>query len=954
MNEADERALKIEKHRKRLKDLEYATSTQLSEIAEKYPDEVIVKLEDYLSTLRLDGEPLTLNKVKVLLHLMNKNKIFDEDGAEKIIAFINHCDYGWKRGNYAINNHCLRSSRNHCREAVSIKTEEALEDAFIPIRNIFLHEEYGGVTLLLFNYCLAALFNSILGSDHLRIPFYLQIACEKNTGLYSLIQEILTICDVNSGLVENCCDPFHHYGSCDYQCIHYYPTQFVEKDLNRLAYNRDVPIIIDGHENDRYYNTLLREIVNIPNRRQPLEMRDRFNLIPIFICPAIESTYDNVISLNFTEMSVSRDYLNLIKENKQMLASWVFQLVKNAAESFFPHYKDDPQEEAVRDKKRHFAYKVTRNRNRIKEKYADITPNDAMNVGLLSFFFDAYMNVFRNQITLHFDKAYVHTDAGKKIEGSKAIDLLVNFSEKSLVRLHKAYSPIPLESILINTMDAKSKKAERRNVEAVRIAKRILKYYARYRVLFRITNIEVKEDRFIYDVQLTAGTEYEHIFRRAGNIQILLNYEHFIPIKEGSSIKIMASDKLVHTDSLTRILTSDEFNDGKLKIPYALGHDEKGDARIVDIAEFPHLLISGITGSGKSSALECLLMSIAYKHRSGDVYIMALDLGKSSMYLFDKLDILLSPIVNDTDEGLSAILKLKAEMEYRYALLRVNRNALTKQPSIVCVIDEFHHLITDIDDKEEIKALDNALSGLIKRGRSTKIHMIFATQEPRKEYIRFGGVSNTASRIGLLCSDRYESMAAIGKPGAESLVGKGAMLVKLPNNGIMYRNIQGAYMPENDIKKLLQEIKFDIPNKYRLGGNESGIDKSQTTNSMVAVANAQDISIDIYDELLAEAIIWVLGQETAANSDIKSLGVGYDKAKVIMEKLEQFDLITKQDARKPRNPRQVKSKSLDELLQISELMDVLTRNGFSEADMSKALHKRIANRPVASEGQEMQ
>jgi S-DNA-T family DNA segregation ATPase FtsK/SpoIIIE len=290
-------------------------------------------------------------------------------------------------------------------------------------------------------------------------------------------------------------------------------------------------------------------------------------------------------------------------------------------------------------------------------------------------------------------------------------------------------------------------------------------------------------------------------------------------------------------------------------------------------------------------------------------------------------------------------LKLKSELERRGSLLRTDRNALNKLPSIVCIIDEYHHLITDIDDKGERNSLDNALSGLIKRGRNMKIHMVFATQEPRKEFIRFGGVSNIQSRIALMCSDMHESMAAIGQKGAEKLVGKGAMLVKLPNSGMMYKNIQGAYMPEGDIEKLLDEIKKEmesnISDRYKLENMGMGTVQAQSGISPAESIHESATVGDIYDELLARAIIWTLGQDEVSNNGIKKLlGMGHAKANKVMEKLEQFDLITMKDIRKFKNPRHVKPKSLDELLQIPELVDILARNNLSETDIANAINKR--------------
>jgi S-DNA-T family DNA segregation ATPase FtsK/SpoIIIE len=925
----------------------------LIDSADGLSDEEIDDLEEYFPNAGASQDywRLSIYKLKVLLHLIRRDNVIDNDGVEKIISFVYQYVYGWHNDRYKFDNHCFRHSQDHCRQVSRMSYQEQAEDTFFSIQNIFFNEDYGEITLYIFSYCLAALFTSKLGSGNLRIPFFLQIACERNTALYDLIQTIIMICDVNYGLINECRDHYRQYGSCGYQCITYYPTQYVERDINHLACNRDIPVIIDGHENEKYYHAILREVANMPNKKQPLGLKDRFNILPIFICPSIKSSFNNVINMNLAEVLVSKEYLNLVEKNKQQLASWVLELIKEFNTYLLPN-EDNPDKKDSIKIKYPFAYEIRRHVNLIRTKYTNLSSEDAMNVGLLSFFFKGYMEVFKRMVTVPHEEAYFYTEnKEEKMEIEKVIDYnLIVWSEKTLARIHEKYSQIPLESILTNTISPGSKEAQQRNAEAIKVARKILRYYSRYKVLIRIKKIEVKDDRFIYDIQLVPGTEYEHIFKRAGNIQLLLNYEYFIPIKEGASIKIVAAEKLIYENSLTKILNDEIFQNAKMKIPYAIGTDEKGDAKVVDIADFPHLLIAGVSGAGKSSALECLLTSIVYKHHKGnDVKVLVFDLGKSSLYLFDKIPILLSPIIKDTRAGYMAILKLKDEMEKRYEIIHSNRNSLNQLPSIVCIVDEFPFLFNDITNKNENKKLNDAISGLIKRGRSAKIFMIFTTQDPQKEYMKFGRVSNVASKMALRCSDVYESKAIIGKRGADKLIGKGSMIVNFPNNGMIYKNIQGAYIPENDIKKLLAEIKFDPKKEYEFEMMDSKTGQLQSeVEEMIEEKEPMSVDdVDVDDVLLAEAIFWTLSQNTVSNNKIKKFGRSFDNANIIMEKLEHFDLITKKDIMKPMTPRKANNKSIEEIMKIPELMDILTRNGLSENDIAEAINRRLENKPLS-------
>ena len=192
----------------------------------------------------------------------------------------------------------------------------------------------------------------------------------------------------------------------------------------------------------------------------------------------------------------------------------------------------------------------------------------------------------------------------------------------------------------------------------------IIKYYQSYGVAIKILpDVEFKDDRYVFSVKLLAGTDAKLISRYADEIRRLLELEFFFTDIRSSSIKIIASKKPLKENSLRKLLESSQFRESKMKIPYAVGYDMLGDVVIADIAEFPHLLIGGTTGSGKSSAVHSLLMSIVCKQKADKVKLLLLDFGASGLKMFEKVPHLLTSVItiSEMERGKQCILKLKQE-----------------------------------------------------------------------------------------------------------------------------------------------------------------------------------------------------------------------------------------------------------------------------------------------------
>ncbi len=285
--------------------------------------------------------------------------------------------------------------------------------------------------------------------------------------------------------------------------------------------------------------------------------------------------------------------------------------------------------------------------NYISQNYPDITLNNAKNIGLLNFFFKGYLRVFNLLCTFSLDEKFACFEhKGEMISQTreKNIAMLTDLSERNLVEFHRRYLPSPSGACIYDK-------------EAARLAKQIEKHYRALKVFIRVALADVKEDRYIFTVDTLQGTKDTDVSGKIGTVQRRMKkYEYFkADLRDKKSIKLIVAEKPLEDNSLIEIVKHKDFTNSKMKIPYAVGFDETGDICIEDIFEFPHLLLAGATRSGKSTAMMSLLMSIAYKHRTGDVNVLIMDfLGKtdSDFAIFNNQLFLSCPVITSPMVGL--------------------------------------------------------------------------------------------------------------------------------------------------------------------------------------------------------------------------------------------------------------------------------------------------------------
>ena len=370
-------------------------------------DKHLYELAQHIEHTKASDYAWDMEKIKIVLSVLQLKNPGD---IHEILSYLDQSGYGWQGDTYQFYNRCLRFDQRCRRNQLIDNDAMATAKVFSDMDDIFLHKEYGAVTTYLFGYCLAALFSSLLKTQHRGIPYVLQVACRRNSNTYRLVHEIVQICDVNAGIFDQCHE--FHYAECDHDHATIYPKGTLENALDSLLYYRDIPVVVDGYENEKLYLALLRETANIPNRNKRLDLNSKFKMLPIFLCPTLQSQFRNVFSMDLTELEIDDEYIDLISSYRQRLGSWVYELVRDAEKYFdagnSTSYSSLSETQKLVELRRYggkipLLYDLDDSTNRLRTRYGGwlgITSKDITNTGYLAYFFSHFMKVFECSIWL--------------------------------------------------------------------------------------------------------------------------------------------------------------------------------------------------------------------------------------------------------------------------------------------------------------------------------------------------------------------------------------------------------------------------------------------------------------------------------------------------------------------------------------------------------------------------
>lgn len=328
-------------------------------------------------------------------------------------------------------------------------------------------------------------------------------------------------------------------------------------------------------------------------------------------------------------------------------------------------------------------------------------------------------------------------------------------------------------------------------------------------------------------------------------------------------------------------------------LPVGLGKDISGRAVFFDLAEMPHLLVAGTTGSGKSVMLNSLLTSLLLTTDPRQVKMVLVDPKRVELAPFGQIPHLITPVVTDVKKASNALSWAVAEMERRYEVLEkvgvrslegYNDRAETTMPYVVVVIDELADLMMAAAAKVE-----DAVIRLAQKARAVGIHLVVATQRPSVDVITGMIKANIPSRVAFAVSSQVDSRVILDSSGAEALLGMGDMLYK-PVSASRTSRVQGAFITETEVKNVVSACR----------SGESV--EPEYVEEVTEPAHDPKDSEEPEDDLLPDAASFVVSTQQASVSAIqRRFRVGYSRAGRIVDALERKGVVGPYEGSKSRS-----------------------------------------------------
>ncbi|WP_295385422.1 DNA translocase FtsK [uncultured Thiodictyon sp.] len=425
----------------------------------------------------------------------------------------------------------------------------------------------------------------------------------------------------------------------------------------------------------------------------------------------------------------------------------------------------------------------------------------------------------------------------------------------------------------------------------------------------------------LFELQLAPGTKSSKITGLSKDLaralsKISVRVVEVIPGKSVIGIEIPNEER--ETVFLSEILGADAYQDAKSPLSLALGSNISGEPVVVDLAKMPHALIAGTTGSGKSVAINAMILSLLYKDGPRDVRLIMVDPKMLELSIYEGIPHLLTPVVTDMKEAANALRWCVGEMERRYRLMAAlgvrniggyNRKVaeaeaageplrdpllaaeFAAEPGVtVPTIGHLPYIVVIIDELADMmmvvgKKVEELIARLAQKARASGIHLMLATQRPSVDVLTGLIKANIPTRISFQVSSRIDSRTVLDQMGAETLLGHGDMLY-LPPGGNIPQRVHGAFVDDHEVHNVVNFLKAQ-------GGPDYLDDVLREPQELLPGIDPEPRGdVEDADPLFDEAVqIVVEGRRASISGVQRRLKIGYNRAARMIEEMERIGIV---------------------------------------------------------------
>jgi S-DNA-T family DNA segregation ATPase FtsK/SpoIIIE len=436
-----------------------------------------------------------------------------------------------------------------------------------------------------------------------------------------------------------------------------------------------------------------------------------------------------------------------------------------------------------------------------------------------------------------------------------------------------------------------------------------------------IVNIHPGPVVTLYELEPSAGTKSSRVIGLADDIARSMSAisARIAVIPGRNAIGIELPNPQRDIVLLRELLETNDYNDSSIKLPIVLGKDIGGRGVVVDLAKMPHLLVAGTTGSGKSVAINTMILSLLYKLSPEQCKFIMIDPKMLELSVYEGIPHLLAPVVTEPGKAVTALKWVVKEMENRYRMMSnlgvrniagynkrieeaiANNETIERTvqtgfnpetgkpifekvpldikplPFIVVIVDEMADLMLVAG-----KDIETSIQRLAQMARAAGIHIIMATQRPSVDVITGVIKANFPTRISFQVTSRIDSRTILGEHGAEQLLGMGDMLYMAGGSKIV--RVHGPFVDDKEVEKVVDHLKMQAVPDYIANITES----DEEDDTFAAASGGED------DDLYNQAIKIIMQEGKVSTSYIqRCLRIGYNRAAIIVERMEKEGIVSK-------------------------------------------------------------